>query len=364
MNLRCCLLLLLFPLLMQCEKGVEKEREIGYLGKARANPFLAWERFVEKQQGQQVVMQATWPKLDATKSMIIVSADQLSTRVSTDLVRKWVNDGGHAVILLDRADMNHDDWGSWFRPRELPDPLVDWAKEMGLELKVVDTERNHTKAKFRGATYDVRMNAMVTMKDQKHRSQPVISWDQGDGAVTWIVDASFMRNRWIDQKQHIDLIGDLLDWRDEGDILFLRGAGISFFSLVWQKGWMVVLGTGVLIAAWLLTHLPRFGPMQNAAPEDEIRSYDHHLEMIGDFHWRLDRGSSLLEPLRTEAQDLCHHWQLKHGRLDERLFDVMASRAGLPVDRVERAMTDPRARDQMIFTRIVADLQSIRKAFA
>lgn len=355
--------LLLLPLLAQCDRGVEKEREIGYQGKARANPFLAFERFVEKRQGEAVVIQTTWPELDETQSMIFFSADQLSTRLGLEQVGQWVENGGHAVILLDRADVHDNDWAAWFLSPELPEALTAWAKNMGLELKAVDSEQSYAKAKFRGESYQVEMGAMMTILDEKGRAQPVISRDMGDGSVTWIADASLMRNRWIDEKQHVELIDDLLDFRNEGSILFLRGVGISFWALLWQKGWPVLLGMAVLIVAWLMTHLPRFGPLQNALREDEIRAYDHHLEMIGDFHWRLDRGTSLLEPLRSEAQELCHHWQIKHGRLNEGLFDIMAARTRLPMDRVERAMTDPHARDQLIFSRIVADLQSIRKAF-
>jgi hypothetical protein len=356
----CLSLLLLFT---QCDQGIEKERDIGYMGKARANPFLAFERFLEKRQGNAVVIQTAWPEFDETQSMIFFSADQLSTRLGLEQIGKWVENGGHAVILLDRADVHSNDWASWFVSPELPEALTAWARNMGLALQAVDSEQAYAKAKFRGKNYEVEMGAKVTLLDEKGRSQPVISRDMGDGSVTWIADASLMRNRWIDEKQHIELIDDLLDFRNEGSILFLRGVGISFWALVWQRGWMVLLGIAVVIIAWLLTHLPRFGPMQSALREDEIRAYDHHLEMIGDFHWRLDRGASLLAPLRTEAQELCHHWQTRHGRLDEGLFDAMAARTKLPVDRVERAMTDRHARDQLIFTRMVADLQSIRKAF-
>jgi hypothetical protein len=109
--------------------------------------------------------------------------------------------------------------------------------------------------------------------------------------------------------------------------------------------------------------MPRFGPIDGEARQTQMRAYDHHLEMIGDFHWRLDRGASLLQPLRQELQELCHQWQVKTGRLDEGLFDVMAAQSGIPAERVQRAMTEHRASDSLVFSRAVADLQQIRKAF-
>lgn len=363
MTWRCLMCLLTVSLLTQCDQGIEKEREIGYLGKARTNPFLAMERFVERQQGCPLVVQSQWPNLDETQSMIFFSTAQLSTRIALQQVGHWVEYGGHAVILLDRDDVQLNDWRTANFSRQLPAALIEWTNKRGLQLKSVDSEQSHALATFRGRNYQVEMGGMVTLHDEKDRAQPVISREMGDGTVTWITDASMMRNRWIDQKQHIDLICDLLNFRREGSILLVRGAGISFWGLLWLKGWTVLLGIAVAIASWLLTHLPRFGPMQSELRDDQIRAYDHHLQMIGDFHWRTDRCASLIEPLRTEAHELCYHWQLRHGRLDERLFDVMVARAQLPADRVERAMTDPRARDPFIFTRIVADLQSIRKAF-
>jgi hypothetical protein len=362
-TLRWWICLLFLALLTQCETGIEKEREIGFIGKARANPFLAFERFVEKRRGHPLAIQTTWPELDHSQSMIFFTADQLSTRLGLEQVGDWTQNGGHAVILLDRADLHLNDWSTWFVSPDLPEALMEWSKKRGVELKTESSDLSYAKAKFRGRSYDVEMGAKVKLLDEKGRDHPVISRAVGDGSVTWIADASILRNRWIDQKQHIDLINDLLDLCSEGNILFLQGVGISFWELLWQKGWMVLLAVAVVIATWLITHLPRFGPMQSALKEDDIRAYDHHLEMIGDFHWRLDRGVTLLAPLREEAQELCHHWQMRNGRLDETLFDVMSARTQLPVERIERAMTDSRARDQLIFSRIVADLQSIRKAF-
>lgn len=364
MMFRRMLLLLVVLLLSQCDDGPLVEREIGYKGKARANPYLAFERYVQEHHQEDVKTQATWPELDYTTSMVIFTAEQLESRFSIDQVDEWVQDGGHAVILLDRASLYQHDWALGSADPKLSEPLTSWAEKMSVKVESGASEQTYSKAQIRRSVYQVDLRSHVSLKDAQQISRPLISLERGDGTVTWVADAGLLRNRWIDQKQHIEVIDNILYWRRDGDIVFLRGVGISFFGLLWQKAWMPLIGLGVVVAAWLLRHFPRFGPMQSVSREDEIRAYDHHLEMIGDFHWRLDRGASLLEPLRAEAQELCYHWQVKHDRLDDRLFDVMASRAEIPVERVERAMTDPHPRDNLIFTRIVADLQLIRKAFA
>lgn len=350
-------------LLVQCDSGRIEEREIGYKGKARANPYLAFERYVKESQGREMQVQSHWPELSYEQSMILFTAEQLESRFSVDKLNEWVQEGGHAVILMDRASLYQNDWSIRYATPEISEALIGWAKEMAVAVET-SSEQNHSKAEFLGDGYEVDLHGKVLLRGPDQKAQPVISLELGDGTVTWVADAALLRNRWIAEKEHIDLIDAMLEWRRDGEIVFLRGVGISFFGLLWRHAWMPLIGLAVVLGAWLMRHLPRFGPMQAVLREDEIRAYDHHLEMIGDFHWRLDRGASLLEPLRAEAQELCYHWQAKHGRLDEGLFDVMASRAEIPVERVERAMTDLNARDNLIFTRMVADLQSIRKAFA
>ncbi len=360
------LLMILFGVLClaHCEKGVEKEREVGYRGKARSNPYLAFERFVEQHDEEALVVQSSWPALDDSEAMILLTADQLASRFSIDQLEQWVEQGGHAIILLDHADMYSSDWDSWSTAVELPDPLIDWAKRMNGNIEFVDTPQKYDTVEFQDEPYEIEMTSRVVVRDGDKKAQALLMQEWGDGVVTWVSDARLLRNRWIDQKEHIELLSHVMSVKRVGKIIFLRGVGISFWRLLWTKGWMVLIAVVVWMIAWLLRHIPRFGPLQRGMREDQIRAYDHHLEMIGDFHWRLDQGNSLLQPLRQEIQELCHYWQTKNGRLDERLFDVMALRANLPVERVERAMTDPKVRDNMIFSRIVADLQHIRKAFA
>jgi hypothetical protein len=352
-------------LLAQCgDKTVEVEREVGYRGKARVNPYLAFERYVERRIAQPLVVKQSWVEPGYGHGMVILSSSLLSSELSLKQMRNWVEEGGHAVFLFDHADMQESEWSMFSQDTEVPDALKKLMQDMGLDVEENGASQSYSEVVLYEETYKVKLNAKVRLLDEKKNPQAVLTREWGEGLVTFVSDARLMRNREIDQEQHIDVLSNLLTWRRDGDILMLRGVGISFFGLLWQKGWMVLLALAVWIIAWLMRHMPRFGPVQSGLREDQIRAYDHHLEMIGDFHWRLDRGASLLQPLRAEAQDFCHQWQVRHGHLDEGLFEVMAERAELPVERVQRAMTEFSPRDQVIFTRAVADLQQIRKAFA
>jgi hypothetical protein len=85
--------------------------------------------------------------------------------------------------------------------------------------------------------------------------------------------------------------------------------------------------------------------------------------MIGEFHWRTSRCLNLLEPMRNEVIELCRHWQQSQGLIDEGIFEVISRRTGIPFERVQRAMSEPKPFDSLIFTRTVTDLQTIKKTF-
>lgn len=351
--------------LTHCNDTVEVEREVGYRGKARVNPFLAFERYVQQAWEEEVIVRQSWQELDEAQGLLLIPSDLLASELSIEQVKSWVADGGHAVFLFDYADMQRDDWAVFGPDTEVPQALKKMMEDdMQLSVENTYSERSYSEVEIFDETYKVDLKSSLQLIDESKKEHAIISREWGNGIMTFVSDARLLRNRTIDQEQHIELVDQLLEWRRDGEIIFMRGVGISFFGLLWKKGWMVLVALAIVIIAWLLRHMPRFGPMQNGLREDQIRAYDHHLEMIGDFHWRLDRGASLLQPLRTEVQELCHHWQARNGHLDDRLFDVMSQRTDIPPDRVERAMTELQPRDQIIFTRTVADLQNIRKAFA
>jgi len=346
-----------------CQEYEEKERETGYKGKARVNPFLAFERFVEAYTGQTVETRERWQELDGEEALVILPSTMLTSQEYVRQLKEWVADGGHAIFIIDHAEMRSNEWNEYPNEIEVPDVVNDLCDDLGISLSEAGSQKKHTKLELDEESYRVDLKSSHELSYLGESSLPLATADWGDGYVTIVVDGNLFRNRTIDQEQHIDVVAYLLDIGPQGQIVFMRGVGISFFGMLWEKGWMVVVGAMVLVLFWLLRHMPRFGPLEDDVEDTQMRAYDHHLEMIGDFHWRLDRGRSLVEPLRKEAQELCHHWQMKTGRIDEGLFEVMAMQTNLPLDRVQRAMSEWKIKDSLAFTNTVADLQLIRKAF-
>ena len=110
---------------------------------------------------------------------------------------------------------------------------------------------------------------------------------------------------------------------------------------------------------WLWKNLSRFGPLEAADAPPTLRGYEHHLEALGDFQWRLDRAASLLAPLREQIVELGQRISVRAGRRDEDFFQFLADRAGLPRERVFRALAEAAPADSAILTRTTADLQQL-----
>jgi hypothetical protein len=122
-----------------------------------------------------------------------------------------------------------------------------------------------------------------------------------------------------------------------------------------------LLGLAALVLLWLWKNLTRFGPLEAEAPPPVLRGYEHHLEALGDFQWRVDRAASLLAPLREQITELGQRVSASAGRRDDDFFQFLADRAGLPRERVFRALAEAAPADSSILTRTAADLQQLLK---
>jgi hypothetical protein len=181
-----------------------------------------------------------------------------------------------------------------------------------------------------------------------------------DGRVTVLTDARIFRNRWIADKQHAELLEALIESTEyEGAVAFLRGSGLSLWGLLGKHLWPVLVALGCLIGLWLWKNLTRFGPLEAAEGVSTLRGYEHHLEALGDFQWRLDRATGLLAPLRCQIIERGQRISVRAGKRDEDFFQFLADRADLPRERVFRALAEAAPADTFTLTRTSADLQKL-----
>ena len=332
----------------------EVTREIGYKGKARIDPWLAAERFCAQYPGK-VRSLASWQDPGNGDAVWFVPAQLLGNASYTKRVSEWAADGGHLVVLVDHAS-DTNDWTQRYAETKLEPPLFEMLNQVGIELK--EQSSTVTKVEFDGETYEVAANSASSVRQGKQELGAIASVETGDGRITVITDARIFRNRWIGDKQHAELLDALiLATGIEGDIGFLRGAGLSLWDLLGMHLWPVLTGLGVLTLLWLWKNFTRFGPIEAATTTSPLRGFEHHLEALGDFQWRHDRAAGLLAPLRSQIVDRGQRLSIRAGRRDDDFFQFLADLAGIPRERAFRAITMNAPPDSTLLTRITSDLQ-------
>lgn len=358
-------LLLITLTLTSCDYK-EVKREIGYKGKARVNPWLAAERFCEPYEGK-VRSLASWTEPNSHDAVWFVPASLLDNESFTGRLNSWVLDGGHLVIMVDHADAGTDDWAP-LPPSENSDPnpaLVKLLNGAGITLQSAKADAKPFTTKkiiFNGQSFRVDASAEITVSLKGRKAGVFASIKQGDGQLSALTDGRLFRNRWIGDNQNADLLDALVTATgDAGNIGFTRGSDLSLWSLLGEHLWPVLTALGLLVLLWLWKSFSRFGPLETAHGISILRGYDHHLEALGDFQWRFDRTSSLLVPLRSRVVERGQRISQASGHRDDDFFQYLANLAGLPRERVFRALAERAPADSAILTRTAADLQRLLK---
>ena len=351
-------LLLLAFALTACD-STEVKREIGYKGKARINPWLAAERFAAHDSGA-VRSLAAWTAPEVEDAVWFVPASVLTNESFTRRLASWVDDGGHLVLLVEHANSESNDWSRPATEAELSPALLGMLDEAGISLEDRGKPVTATKIEFEGKAYEVDAESDTGVSVDDGEPGVFASVESGDGRISVLTDARLFRNRWIGDKEHAALLDALIRVTEyDGDIAFLRGSGLSLWGLLGDHLWPVLLGLAVLTVLWLWKNFTRFGPLEAADGSTTLRGYEHHLEALGDFQWRLDRAAALLVPLRAQIFERGQRWVTRAGRRDEDFCQFLADRAGLPRERVFRALAEAAPADSAILTRTTADLQRL-----
>ena len=358
-------LMILLPaiLLTACEYK-EVEHEIGYKGKARINPWLAVERYAT-QTGKKARPVIAWTPPEAEDAVWIIPASILGNESYTRRMEDWVKNGGHLILLVEHADSETNDWSGYAMPPDLKPALFSMLERAGIKLEDKITASGGATAdtiEFEEEEYKVKAKSTATVSANDGETGVFASNEVGEGRISVITDGRIFRNRWIGENEHADLLQALIDATGYGGrIGIMRGSGLSLWGLIVEHLPHFLLGFGVWILLWLWKNLSRFGPVEPATAPPVLRGYEHHLEALGDFQWRLDRGEALLAPLRGQIVETGQRTSVRSGCRDDDFFQFLADRAGLTRERVFRALTEQKPADAAILTRTAADLQQLLK---
>ena len=342
----------------------EVKREIGYKGKARINPWLAAERFTETM-GRDTRSVIAWTAPEWHEAVWLMPAVALSNESFTRRMEAWVREGGHLILLVEHADAEINDWSKYSPMPELQPALLGMLTRSAIHLDESGASGADTKPKeieFDGVTYKVSAESTASVAVRGDKPGVFASEKVEDGRITVLTDGRLFRNRWISDHEHAALLDALIyATADDGTVGFMRGSGLSLWKMLMNHLWPVLLALGVWLLVWLWKNLTRFGPVESADIPSELRGYEHHLEALGDFQWRQDRAASLLAPLREQVVELGQRTSMRVGRRDDDFFHFLADRAGIPRERVFRALAEAAPADPAILTRTTADLQQLLK---
>lgn len=336
----------------------EVKREVGYKGKARVDPWLAAGRFCERL-GFDSESLAHWRAPDADDAVWFVPAVVFNNRSYVRQAESWTQDGGHLVLLIEHASASSHDWSDSMLTPKLEEPIRELLARVDLSLEE-GASKQADRFVFEGNGFKVDASSTFSVRGQTENSGLFRSVPCGDGRITVVADARIFRNRWIDQHDHAALLDALIQQSEyEGNVVFMRGMELSLWSLARKHLWALLIGLALLVVFWLWKNLVRFGPIESAQAPSELRGYDRHLEALGDFQWRVDHASSLLAPLRAQIVELGQRASIRAGSRDQDFFQFLGDRAGIPRDRVFRAMAEVEPSDASILTRTTADLQKL-----
>ncbi len=359
--------------LCSCRRVTHKEI-IGYQGPARQDPFLAAERFLQKErQGARVVNRLK--DLATHRGPLIASSQSFINYGDAHNVIDWVEEGGHLILLLEGAERWRNDWKDAgifeilkAHKREAEETkLLDALGISGHDedgdsfsahqgKRTASVGRSKLTAELAGqfsATGDAAL-ADVCFGDKD--APALASFPFGEGRVTVLANARPFRNRWIGEHDHAALLAALVDLGQRGEVWFLNGARVSFWKMLWERGWMALVALAVFFAAWLWKNLPRLGPLRTP-PGQTVRDFTAHLALTGAFLWQQREPDTLLQPLRDAVTAAATRlgWHTK----DPDFTAKIAARSGLAEARVVTALRAAGIRERNVFLRITQDLRKI-----
>jgi len=382
---RYCFVFVMALLLAGCESGKEEIEEVptGYRGKARVNPYLAAERYLDEG-GWDVRSLRVWDDFGYETGVIFMPGSFLASKAEGIRALNWVAEGGLLVLTIEGGEPERNDFTSSQsgsgRPSRGGYPGLDYILEEsgvemideaweGVSIDVDGETRGHLSRPWHIAELDLNGDEKLDLefegevgltvedgRDWEGKSalpSRMVSTGHQLGRIVVMAHARPLRSPYLERADHGLFLETIANWSAGGEIVFLYGSSLSFSGLIWQRAWMVMVAGVILLLAWLWMQIPRLGPVL----EDRFqtrRPYGDALTTSARFLWRVGHAEHLIRPLRARVES---QYQGDPASLYQRLAD----QSGLTRDEVAEALTLPPTKDSGTLIQLVQKLQTLLK---
>ncbi|HZN86504.1 MAG TPA: DUF4350 domain-containing protein [Burkholderiales bacterium] len=263
---------------------------VGATGEARLRQFLAAERFAERM-GLAAREARSLPALDALPAagvlMMPARRQALTVERLADLVR-WAERGGHLIVEAEFLGVPDPLLGQLGVQRADAPPAKSLVAEVGgrrLQLLVASG------MKLVAPAAEIRLRA----------GDQLISFGRGRGAVTVATSLDFARNPSIGALDHAEFLWHLLRLTPGRElVVYWAPERLSLWGFLKQNAAAALAASALLLALWLWSIAPRFGPLAPEAPPGRRRLLDH-LRASGRYYWAKGLRSRLVVAARDAA---------------------------------------------------------------
>ena len=372
-------------LLSGCDSG-EKEMEeipIGYRGKARVNPYLAAERYLDAE-GWDVRSSRVWDDFNYQTGVIFMPGSFLASKAEGMRALELVAEGGLLVLMIEGGEPERNDFTTNDSGLGMPNPgdfpgLDYLLKESGVEVVYEDWKAvrddedskavGHSRRSWHiaavntpeGDRLDLELEGEIGLKSlegadwEGNSSLPsrVISTRHQLGQIVVMAHARPLRSPYLARADHGLFLETISNMSSGGEIVFLYGSNLSFSGLIWQRAWMVVVAGVILLIVWLWMRIPRLGPLLEDSFQTR-RPYGEALTQSARFLWRGGHVEHMVRPLRARLES-------QHQGDPANLYQRLADQSGLTREEVAEALTLPPTKDSGTLIKLVQKLQTLLK---
>ncbi|MEO1244897.1 MAG: DUF4350 domain-containing protein [Pseudomonadota bacterium] len=350
-----------------------REAYVGFSGEARYNKFLAAEKLLQgfevDADSRDSFKPSNWLP-PGSDTLVVYANPGLAEENEFDVLFDWVSVQGGHLVLLPPDEINIDvelflaSFDVTLERLEEVDPETGANVEDDDEIVEENEETYEYTVNLSSTQYRIRAepgDQMATLEDDK--GYIAVRFPEGNGYVTVLASDQYFSNHTLQHLDHARLLLDVVaGYVAPGKVWFVLSATFPpLWKLIVEAAPYLLLTLALMLAFWLWSLIPRFGPAVEALPESR-RSIAEHILAAGRFTWRHDGAVALAD---NAIRATLHDAERKHpgiGRLPaSKQAETLDHLTGLDAGRIFDALVSAEGQSAREFTESIQLLQTIRK---